>query len=363
MRIKCDICDSVFSYPYNISQHKHPEYELGGVPANVWTLICEGEINETKKGSNLFRYFNCDFISSQISLGEGNTSLIEVEQNLYIKDESTNPTGSFKDRGMPFLMNEALYSGKKKIAICSTGNAAISLIQYAKAYGVKPIVFVPKDLPKKKREMLDADEIHYSENIITCFEDFFAFCEENEDVFNGFLSTDPAYIMGLASLSYEIYDQLNETVPDYIFLPCASGGNIVAQFSGWKRMLDKGEIKRMPRFVFVQIEGGNPVQQGFEHKQRDKLYVIEEPADSKTILSSDTCFNYFKIYEMLEDKHAIACSIQDSDIDKLDMELKMKYDYTSLSVIAAFEKMKNELKENEKAVLIMTAKNRGEENE
>ncbi len=362
MKIRCDLCNLIFDFPTEINNHKHQSMELEGVPCNFWT--CEDykiniNLDKTKKGIFSFqKLYPIDLVEK--SLGEGNTPLIKISNNLFIKDESENPTGSFKDRGMPFVMNEVLYHNKKKIAICSTGNAAISLVNYAKLYNLESIVFVPKSIDKKKKEELSiATKIMYSDNEISCFEDFFEYCNINNEVFNGFLSTNISYLLGLESLTYELYYQFKCNTPDYIFIPCASGGNIVSQYNAWKKLYNEKLINKIPKLVLIQIEGGNPIEQGFNKKVEEKLYIIDNPIFSKTILSTDTCFNYFKIYKMIKENICIPISIKDKEIDAVEDKYKEKYDYTSLSVFAAYNKYKKNIKNTEKSVLIVTAKNRG----
>nr|MBP3258706.1 pyridoxal-phosphate dependent enzyme [Bacilli bacterium] len=361
MQIKCDVCGKIFKFPFEINTHKHVGKELNGVPVNFWTTLNDKFdliIDDNMKG--VFRYKDLyKKTKKNISLDEGNTPLIKVLDNLYIKDESVNPTGSFKDRGMPFLMNEVLNHNKSSIAICSTGNAAISLIKYAKLYGIESIVFLPQDIDfKKKNELTGATQIVYSDDIIKCFEDFMIYCDNNPDIFNGFLSTNISYMIGLETISYEIFEQLNFNVPNYIFIPCASGGNVVSQYNAWKKLYDNNMIDKMPKFVIVQIDGGNPIEQGYNKKNSESLFVINNPVPSKTILSTDTCFNYFKIYEIIDSGYGFTVSIDDKDIDNIAKTFKDKYDYTSLAVLAAYEKYKKNMRVNEISVAIITAKNR-----
>lgn len=361
MKIRCDVCNLIFNYPFEINTHKHLNMELEGVPCNFWT--CEDyklniKCDDTKKGIFAFsKLFPMEVIEK--SLGEGKTPLIKINDNLFIKDESKNPTGSFKDRGMPFLMNEVLHHKKKKIAICSTGNAAISLIQYARLYGIESIVFVPKNIDKiKKKALQNATKIIYSNNEISCFEDFFKYCDKNPEVFNGFLSTNISYLLGLETIAYELYYQFKFKTPDYIFIPCASGGNILSEYNAWKKLYNAKLINKIPKLILIQIEGGNPIEQGFDKKIEDKLFVINNPVFSKTILSTDTCFNYHKIYNMIKEKTCIPVSINDDEINDIEIKYKNKYDYTSLSVFAAYKKYKKNIKNSQKSVLIVTAKNR-----
>lgn len=359
MKIKCDVCNSVYQFPIEVNRHKHKEMELDGVPCNFWTLIDDKFsllINNEKQGTFRFKDLYPNVIK-ELSLNEGNTPLIKYKKNLFFKEENKNPTGSFKDRGMPFLMNEVLYHKKNSIAICSTGNAAVSLVKYAKLYGIESIIFVPKDIDESKRKMLAAaNYIIYSNDIIKSFEDCINYCNNNENVFNGFLSTNQSYLLGLETMSYEIYIQLNNKVPDYIIIPCASGGNVISQYNAWSKMLRNKIISKLPKIVIVQIDGGNPIEKGYNSNKSDELYVIDNPVDSKTILSCDTCFNYFKIYNIIEENVGITVSVSDGDIECLSNDLKEKYEYTSLASIAAFNKIR--IKENEICVAIMTAKNK-----
>lgn len=360
MKIKCDICNKSFEFPFEQNTHKHKEYELDGVPFNKWSiLIDENFLNykykEEKRG--VFKYLdliNYDLIEK--TLDEGNTPLVEISKNLYIKDESVNPSGSFKDRGMPFIMNEVIKHGKNKIAIVSTGNAAISLIKYAKLYNLKSIVFVPENISEsKKNKIKDASEIVYSKDIIESFENFIKFCDEQDDVFNGFLSTNISYLIGLETTFLEIYSQLQEC-PDYVIVPCASGGNVLSSYNAFKRLYLLGKIKKMPIIYMVQIQGGDPIKQGFELKSFDKPFIIENPSKSNTIISTDTCFNYYKIIEGMMEKVIVPVSIDDNEINNISKKYK-KYnlDYTSLSVFAVYEKY-IEIFKNNKTVMIATAK-------
>jgi threonine synthase len=361
LKIKCDICDKKFDYPYEINLHKHRNLELDGVPVNFWTPIDYIEnINfEIKKNENgIFKYENFfPAINKKLTLFEGNTKLKKISKNVYIKDESSNPTGSFKDRGMPLLMNEAIFHNKEEVAIVSTGNAAISLIEYAKLYNLKSTVFVPSNIIDSKKEKLsNADKIIYSDNIIDSFINFSKYCDLNSSVFNGYLSSNISYMIGLKTIYYEIFYQLGEKEPDYIFVPCASGSNVLACYYSWNDLLKKGLIKKIPKIVIVQIDGGNPIEQGFKNQCKNSLYIIDNPTNSKSLLSTDTCFNYFKIYDILENNHAETISITDEEMENYILKNNLNYDFNSISVFVAYEKKKKTLDENDIIVLIATAK-------
>lgn len=362
MKIKCDICKKEFDYPYDIDLHRHKEYELNEVTCNFWSVIDHKltqdcfipQMNE----EGVFRYINTfPDIKYKYTLNEGNTPLIPYRNNVYIKDESKNPTGSFKDRGMPLLMNEILLSSKNKIATVSTGNAAISVMRYAKTCNIQSILFVSEESESDKLDILNqADELHYSSNLIESFEKFARFCHANSEIYKGYLSTNISYSIGLKTLSYEIYEQLGQQAPDYILLPCASGSSVVAQYNAWLDLYRVNLIDKIPKLLFIQIEGGDPMEQGFEKGCFSKLYVIDNPVESRSILSSDTCFNYFKIIEIMKKNHAKALSITNSDLDMvLSSEKEMHYEYSSLSVFAAYHKYQDMFKKTDKVVLVATS--------
>ena len=348
MKIKCNICKRVFEYPFEINNHRHEDCELDGVPINFWDSIYnDGEvgfdIDPKQKGVFQYKSMFTTPIIKNISLGEGNTKLTPYKNNVYIKNEATNPTGSFKDRGMPLLMNEALFYGKSEIAIVSTGNAAISMIEYAKAYGLKSTVFVPKNLSNKKIKLLkNADKVVFCEDIIKSF--------KNQNVFNGYLTSNLSYLQGLESITYEIYSEL-KYLPDYIIIPCASGGNIVAQARALEKLKKLGLANTKTKIVCVQISGGDPIYQGVNQGE-EKLFVIDNPIDSKTILSSDTCFNYPQIARLVRQNVVVPLSINDSDIENVQ---NYQTNLTAIAGIACYNKY-IKIFENKKVVIIATAK-------
>ena len=292
-----------------------------------------------------------------------NAYLLTIEQNkyrfnIYLKDESSNPTGSFKDRGMPLMLSDAKMLGKKRIAIPSTGNAALSLGYYANKADIESTVFVPSDTHVKKLKLLEKNShVIKCKDLIESYESFYRFCQENSDVYNALPGTNVPYSQGLKTLAYEVFEQCNNFFPDWIIMPCASGGNIVAQYEGFSDLYQMGLIKKMPKFVTVQILGGDPITIGFKKKQNDSVVIIENIVESKSILSSDTNFNYFKIMRILEKTEGLAISVSDAEIDiTISQNDFPDLDYSSMSVFTALGLLDKVIKQNENVILIGTAK-------
>lgn len=357
MKLTCEICKKEFSYPIEQINHRHSDVELDLVPPNFWNI------------KDYFPEFEIKFLNKKIILPKirnesknkaQNTPIIRYSKNVFLKDESFNPTGSFKDRGMENLMNEILMHKKSEVAVVSCGSGAISIVHYAKEYGIKSIVFVHNGVDNLNlKQIKNADEIFYSDTFVKSYEDFMKYSLEHKKVFWGFLNTNVSYMLGLRSMAYEIIRDMEE-VPDIVIIPCGSGMDIVAQNLAFREMYNAEIISKIPRIGVVEIIGGNPIKQGFENGVDDYLYVIQNPINSKTILSNDTCFNYSKIYDMASRNEAFFVSVNDAQIDDFILrnpEFKEKYDYTSISAMAATEGyIKGN--SNDIVVTVLTCKNR-----
>lgn len=358
MKIICKVCGQIFNYPIEQIRHRHPDIEMDLVPPNFWDIenyesdfeikfSDDGNVIPPKRGE-------------RSKLVAGNTPMIQYRKGVYLKDESVNPTGSFKDRGMENIMNEILMHNKKKVAVVSCGSGAISTIKYAKKYGIKSLAFIHRGIPKSSLDYIsDADEIFYSDTFIHSYEDFMKYSlEHQEEVFWGFLNTNISYMLGLRTMAYEIVRDLNK-VPDVILIPCGSGMNIVSQNLAFREMFSAGVISKIPKIGVVELEGGNPIERGYNLGIDEWLYVINEPVDSKTILSNDTCFNYKKIYNMVSRGEAFFISVSDAQIESFVKEHPdyNSYDFTSLSVMAALEKYLVNIS-NETVVAVLTCRNR-----
>jgi threonine synthase len=340
-KIICDHCSLEYKYPLGMSQHFHEELEIGGVPMNIWTPHYKIEENFLFKKPK-----------TKLSKIEDKS----INAQLFLKDESTNPTQSFKDRGMPNLIEDVIKSRKKKVAIPSTGNAAISLSYYARKKGIESIVFIPENTPNSKKSLLSKSTIIEDVDLIESFEHFIRECKKDTSIYNGFPVINIPYMMGVREIAYEIYMQLNEKIPDWIIIPVGSGGNIVSQHMGFSDIYKMGLINKMPRFVSVQVSGADPITQGYISGS-DEVIILDDIIDSKAeAIASDTSFNYYKIMNILDSSNGIAVSVSDSEIDRVrEVPLLSHLEYSSLSVYAAVNKISHYFQPNDNVVMIGTA--------
>lgn len=230
------------------------------------------------RSANLWRYREVLPIRDDekiLCLGEGWTPLLHAERlgrtldtpNLYIKDESLNPTGSFKARGLSVAVSRAYELGAKELAIPSAGNAAGALCAYAAAAGLPAHVFMPADVPHTFRAecaVLGA-QVTLVDGLIT---DCGARVREGvaqHGWFDVATLKEPYRIEGKKTMGYEIAEQLGWTLPDVILYPTGGGTGLIGMWKAFDEMEQMGLIgAQRPRMVSVQSTGCAPMVRAFE---------------------------------------------------------------------------------------------------
>jgi len=326
-----------------------PEYDLN------WD--CELKVDGTKRGINRFSHLLPVSLDERVVSDEGCTPLVKMD-GFYLKDESENPTGSFKDRGIAALVSEAKRHGVKRIAIPSTGNAAISLGYYGGRAAIETFVFVPVDTSTEKlNQIKENSEIITDKDLIESYEHFFRFCRKDTSIHNGFPANNVAYLQGLKTIAYELFMQLGGSIPDHVLVPVGSGGNIVGLYYGFQDLIRMGVSERMPYLVSVQLSGADPITQGIDKGKTTELFVLDSVPESRAeAIASDTCFNYFKIISLIRETRGLSISVSDEEIEAVDSYPDLEY--SSRAVFPAFEKLKKRTTELGSVVLIGTGKNR-----
>ena len=207
-----------------------------------------------------------------ISLGEGNTPLIRLENipatlgkdvDIYIKYEGLNPTGSFKDRGMTMAVTKAVEAGSKAIICASTGNTSAAAAAYAARAGIKAFVLIPEGkiaLGKLAQAMIHGAVII---QIKGNFDDGMRLVKEVADhapvaIVN---SINPYRLQGQKTAAFEIIEELGDA-PDYHCLPVGNAGNISAHWMGYKEYHEDKKASSTPKMVGYQAAGAAPFVKG-----------------------------------------------------------------------------------------------------
>jgi threonine synthase len=208
-----------------------------------------------------------------ISLGEGGTPLVHARRlgaelgldRLYLKFEGTNPTGSFKDRGMVLAVNRALGAGAQAIVCASTGNTSASAAAYAAAAGLPCYVVLPAG--KVARGKL-AQALAAGARLVMVDGNFDAALTAvrrlgDEGVAVVVNSINPDRLAGQRTGAFEIVDAL-DAAPDILALPVGNAGNITAYWAGFRQYAEAGRTTsgRLPRMFGFQADGAAPIVRG-----------------------------------------------------------------------------------------------------
>jgi threonine synthase len=228
--------------------------------------------------STMWRYSDVlpvEDVSNVVSLGEGFTQLIPAARlgkrvgldQLFIKDESTNPTQSFKARGMSMAVSMAKELGVKKLAAPSAGNAGGALSAYAARAGIPAYIFMPKDTPRAnivECEQTGA-QVTLIDGLITDCGAEIAKRKEAEGWFDVSTLKEPYRVEGKKTLGYELAEQLGWTLPDVIIYPTGGGTGLIGMWKAFDEMQELGWIDgRRPRMISVQADTCAPIVRAFE---------------------------------------------------------------------------------------------------
>ncbi len=209
----------------------------------------------------------------RISIGEGHTPLMRLEvagRDLYLKDETGNPTGSFKDRGMCLALSMARVLGIKRVALPSAGNAGVAAATYAMAGGVECRVYLPTTIPEAfVQETRDTGaEVVLAGKTIA--EAGAAMSRElDSDWFNLSTFREPYRVEGKKTLGLEIAEQLHWDFPDVVVYPTGGGTGLIGIWKAFQELRSLTWVRKpLPRLVAVQTEGCAPVVKAFLEGRR-----------------------------------------------------------------------------------------------
>jgi threonine synthase len=210
-----------------------------------------------------------------VSLGEGMTPLLKTARlgaslganDLWVKDEGVNPTGSFKARGLSCAISMCVELGLRKVAIASAGNAGSALAAYAAAAGIEAHVFMPRDVPLSNYTECRAYGAHVTliDGLISDCARIIAERKEAEGWFDISTLKEPYRIEGKKTMGYEVAEQFNWTLPDAIFYPTGGGVGLIGMWKAFDELEALGWISsQRPKMIAVQASGCQPVVRAFE---------------------------------------------------------------------------------------------------
>jgi len=260
---------------------------------------------------------------SIVSLGEQMTPVLRCRRlgerfgldNLFIKDESRLPTGSFKSRGLAMAITMAGEFGIRRVAIPTAGNAGGALAAYAARAGLEAFVFMPDDTPIINRYecRLAGARTFLVNGLIT---DCGRIVREGKELLGWFdMSTlkEPYRIEGKKTMGLELAEQFGWTLPDVIVYPTGGGTGLIGMWKAFEELAELGwlEDARRPRMVAVQSEGCAPIVRAFDAGER----FAQPFADAHTVASGirvPAAVGDFMILDAVRASHGRAVAVEEA---------------------------------------------------
>lgn len=231
----------------------------------------------------LWRYAEVLPNDPPVSLGEGMTPLIHAKrlgaampcgtgylENLYVKDEGLNPTGSFKARGMTAAVTRAKSLGVRALAAPTAGNAGGALAAYAAAAGIPAVIVMPADTPSAnvtECQAFGAKVVKLNGLISDCGK-YVAEHKDREGWYDVSTLKEPYRVEGKKTMGYELWEQFGGKLPQVIFYPTGGGVGLIGMCKAFDELQEMGWIgSERPRMVAVQAEGCAPIVKAWEAHQ------------------------------------------------------------------------------------------------
>lgn len=270
--------------------------------------------------------------SNQVTLGEGDTALLPLGSlgktlgltQLYVKEESSNPTGSFKARGLSAAVSKAKELGVKKVIIPTAGNAGGAMAAYAARAGMQAMIYMPNDTPHANIEesRIVGAEVILIDGIISDAAGMAGEKAREEGWFDVSTFKEPYRAEGKKIMGYELAEHFDWELPDVIIYPTGGGTGLVGMWKAFKEMEELGwlETRNRPRMVAVQAAGCAPVPLAFGKGEE----FCDFWTNAHTIASGLRVPKSFADHLILRDlyeSNGTAIAVEDEEIIKAQHEL------------------------------------------
>jgi threonine synthase len=248
-----------------------------------------------QRPSGIWRYFELMPVldeSNVVTMGEGGTPMLRARRietdldaaTVYIKDEGTNPTGSFKARGLSAAVSKAKELGLMKLTVPSAGNAAGALASYCARAGMECHAFMPNDAPEanKKEAIVAGAHLTLIDGLISDAGALSRKAAAELGLFDVSTLREPYRVEGKKTMGYEIAQDLGWRLPGAIVYPTGGGTGIVGMWKAFDEMEAMGWIgPDRPKMIVVQAEGCAPIVRAFERGERHA-----EPWENATTIAA-----------------------------------------------------------------------------
>ena len=271
--LQCSQCDKV--YPADeVSTYASCDHCNNNPLLSIYenlSAVSRGDINSKER--SMWRYFPLLPVFDRkhiVSLGEGWTPLLPLVRlaekagikNLLMKDESFNPTGSFKARGMSMAVSKAKELGIEKCIVPTAGSAGGALSAYCAKAGMVAVVVMPEHTPEvfKKECLLYGASLVLVKGLINDCARRVQEINKGKEHFDISTLKEPYRLEGKKTMGYEIAEQLKWKLPDVILYPTGGGTGLMGMWKAFQEMIDLGWIdSKLPRMIAVQAANCQPI--------------------------------------------------------------------------------------------------------
>jgi len=333
---------------------------------NYQELIKKGITFSKLKQNNFLDLLPISTLESLPNLHIGNTPLYSTDKinnsklpfNLFLKDDSQNPTYSFKDRASAIVSAYAKEKGYNTIVAASTGNAGSSLAGICAAQDQKAIILAPETAPIAKLTQI----LMYGATIVPVkgtYDDAFDLSIKATEEFGWYnrnTAFNPLTIEGKKTVAYELFEQMNYAVAERIFVPVGDGVIISGVYKGFEDMLRLKIIDHMPTIIAVQSRKSDNLVRNIENTE----FEIQKSTTIADSISVDIPRNFYMVQKYLRDYKGAYISVSDEEILKASSTLSQHTGlFTEPAAAAAFAgfisyKNNKKLSENSNNVVLLT---------
>jgi len=259
-----------------------------------------------------------------VSLGEGLTPITKIEklgallqlEQLYLKDETNNPTGSFKARGLSVAVSKLKELGIKKCIIPTAGNAGGALAAYCAKAGIEATIIMPRHTPKvfKDECVLYGSKLILVDGLINDCGSKAKELNKNGDYFDMSTLKEPYRLEGKKIMGYEIAESFNWELPDFIFYPAGGGTGLIGIWKAFQEMIALGWIKnKLPKMIAVQSSSCSPIQEAFKDPidWKENFTPVASIANG---LAVPYPFGMDLMLNVIKESNGEICTIQEEEI-------------------------------------------------
>jgi threonine synthase len=286
-----------------------------------------------ERSPNLWRYAEVlPGAEVVVSLGEGMTPLLRAEfvgralgvDQVWVKDEALNPTGSFKARGMAVAVTMALRFGVRRLALPSAGNAGSAAAAYGALAGLSVDLFLPADTPEPFRLEAAAHgaTVHLVPGDLAACGARLRQRSEEEGWFELSTLREPYRVEGKKTMAYELAEAFDWEFPEVVIYPTGGGTGLIGMWKACEELEQLGLLRtpRRPRFVAVQAEGCAPIVRAFA-KGANHAEPWSDPRTYASGLRVPASIGDRLVLQALRESGGTAVAVSDREIAAAQLEL------------------------------------------